>query len=618
KDKKPVKVKTISFANSVAKLTIENCIETSGGVYTCKATNSAGTVETTCTLKVQDAPILKIDEESANQRLRVASQWKPVVEFSGHPRPDIVWTKDGTRVTDDKRIKVYTDEKTTTLAIYSVERRDTGVYLVEATNEAGSARQTINLRVIDKPSKPQKIFVVDVDSENVTIGWEPPEDDGGVEISKYSLEKCEAKKMIWTKVADIERDARTYTVQRLITDAEYMFRIYAQNPVGTSEARESEKVVVKIKFNKPSEPLGPLEVSGVTDTSCTITWEPPLSDGGTPIIDYTVEWKESTKTTWTKIGTTHETHIAVSDMHKDTAYDFRISARNKAGVGPPYLSEEPVVAGRRKTPPSPPLNLTVVNIASKSVKLQWSPPQSTGGSELTGYVIEKQPITSNKWTKVATLDPSVTVFTVENLKEKTEFYFRVLAENAIGLSYPATTSLVSLKTHATVPSPPTAPLEVRSASSNSVVVEWGVPESDGGAPIEGYKIAVRDMKRTMWMEVGQVKADVQKLNIKDLQENHEYLIRIFARNEVGLSDPLESDEPFKVQRPSALAEELDVEDQSGIDKETPSLSFTTTTTQSWMREAGMDADIRSYARSSLLRRSEYFFRIWYYARHLFK
>jgi len=34
------------------------------------------------------------------------------------------------------------------------------------------------------------------------------------------------------------------------------------------------------------------------------------------------------------------------------------------------------------------------------------------------------------------------------------------------------------------------------------------------------------------------------------QENHEYLIRIFARNEVGLSEPLESEEPFKVSKPT--------------------------------------------------------------------
>jgi len=50
-----------------------------------------------------------------------------------------------------------------------------------------------------------------------------------------------------------------------------------------------------------------------------------------------------------------------------------------------------------------------------------------------------------------------------------------------------------------------------------VIVEWGVPETDGGAPLLGYNIAIRDEKKTMWMEVGRVEADVQKFNIKDLQ-----------------------------------------------------------------------------------------------------
>ena len=43
-----------------------------------------------------------------------------------------------------------------------------------------------------------------------------------------------------------------------------------------------------------------------------------------------------------------------------------------------------------------------------------------------------------------------------------------------------------------------------------------------------------------------------------------------------------------------------------------------TDTSSWMREANMDADIKSYTTSSVLRRDEYFFRIWYYAKKIFK
>ena len=226
-------------------------------------------------------------------------------------------------------------------------------------------------------------------------------------------------------------------------------------------------------------------------------------------------------------------------------------------------------------PPSPPQKLRVTDVTSRSVTIQWEPPANTGGSELIGYVVEKRLSTqssSAKWTRVVTLDTYCQQYCIDNLKEKSEYIFRVLDENAVGLSAPAVTENIVLKTHASkwnvptneareyfgksleqnfshisaVPSPPTAPLEVRGIGYNTSIFEWGIPEFDGGAPLEGYNIAIRDLKRTMWIEVGRVGPDVQKFQIRDLQEDHEYLIRIFARNEVGLSEPLESDEPYKV------------------------------------------------------------------------
>ena len=50
----------------------------------------------------------------------------------------------------------------------------------------------------------------------------------------------------------------------------------------------------------------------------------------------------------------------------------------------------------------------------------------------------------------------------------------------------------------------------------------------------------------MWIEVGRCKEDVQKFSIRDLQDGRKYLIRIYARNEIGLSEPLESEEPYEV------------------------------------------------------------------------
>lgn len=63
-------------------------------------------------------------------------------------------------------------------------------------------------------------------------------------------------------------------------------------------------------------------------------------------------------------------------------------------------------------------------------------------------MIEKQLNGTNKWFKVATLESSTMHYCVENLKEKSEYFFKICAENCIGLSEPVETKLVSLLTHA--------------------------------------------------------------------------------------------------------------------------------------------------------------------------
>lgn len=41
------------------------------------------------------------------------------------------------------------------------------------------------------------------------------------------------------------------------------------------------------------------------------------------------------------------TNISVSNLKTDMSYDFRITAKNKIGMGEPYISEEPIIAGKR-------------------------------------------------------------------------------------------------------------------------------------------------------------------------------------------------------------------------------------------------------------------------------
>lgn len=99
---------------------------------------------------IADLPKLEIDENSATQQLQIASQWKPVVTYSGYPKPEITWYKNGKLLESDKKCKIYTEETTSTIAIYSVERKDTATYTIKATNSAGSASAEISLKVIGK------------------------------------------------------------------------------------------------------------------------------------------------------------------------------------------------------------------------------------------------------------------------------------------------------------------------------------------------------------------------------------------------------------------------------------------------------------------------------------
>merc|ERR1711963_1181410 len=372
-------------------------------------------------------------------------------------------------------------------------------------------------------------------------------------------------------------------------------------------------------IDKPSPPRGPVKTTWKTEDTLSIQWVASESDGGAEIEEYIVERNEVGKKSWKQVSSSSQLTTEIVGLKKDSSYNFRVMARNIVGCSEAFNIEETFTSAKaeiKKSLPGSP-NVTVTDVTSRSVTLNWTPPSDTGGVHLTGYIIEKRISTSETWERLVTVESSVRIYTVENLKEKSEFYFRISAENEVGVGEGSVTDKVSLKTHATPPSPPTAPLEIVPVGPHALTVEWGAPESDGGAPLEGYKVAVRDAKRQMWMEVGRVTKEVQKLKIQDLEEGSEYFIRIFAKNEVGFSDPLENEEPFKVIRPPDYTEEME-EKRSKAD-DPPSLSFSTTETlSSWMREANMDADIQCYTKSSVLRRDEYFFRIWYYASKLFK
>lgn len=80
--------------------------------------------------------------------------------------------------------------------------------------------------------------------------------------------------------------------------------------------------------------------------------------------------------------------------------------------------------------------LEVTNVTHNSADLEWKAPKSDGGSHITGYIIELRTTHRSTWSKVGTVDEKTKTFNVSNLKEDTEYLFRVFAVNEEGNSPP--------------------------------------------------------------------------------------------------------------------------------------------------------------------------------------
>ena len=82
--------------------------------------------------------------------------------------------------------------------------------------------------------------------------------------------------------------------------------------------------------------------------------------------------------------------------------------------------------------PEAPGKPEVTAVDRKEITITWSPPESDGGSPVTGYIVEKKETTSTRWTKAVRDSVTETTLTVRDLIEGKEYVFHVAAVNKAG------------------------------------------------------------------------------------------------------------------------------------------------------------------------------------------
>lgn len=195
----------------------------------------------------------------------------------------------------------------------------------------------------DVPGQPEPPTVRDMDSTWVDLEWEAPR-DGGSKIIGYQIQYRDPSSAKWITF-NIEPFTTPYgRVTGLKDCGEYEFRVIAKNAAGWSRpSGASERVQLKPKFGPPGPP-SQAQATSIGRNHVTLTWVPPLDDGGSKITGYIVEQREYGSTLWYAVNDYNvpNCEFTVPNLKEFHDYEFRIIASNKHGNGIPSLPTAPI------------------------------------------------------------------------------------------------------------------------------------------------------------------------------------------------------------------------------------------------------------------------------------
>ncbi|KAK2727242.1 hypothetical protein QYM36_007920 [Artemia franciscana] len=103
------------------------------------------------------------------------------------------------------------------------------------------------------------------------------------------------------------------------------YRMVAENEHGV------DSVTVKIQIRDRPDPPSSLKVEDVTYDSLILSWQPPSWDGGSAIMNYTVEKRDSPTSSWELACSTAFPIASIEELSPSRSYHFRVYAENIHG-----------------------------------------------------------------------------------------------------------------------------------------------------------------------------------------------------------------------------------------------------------------------------------------------
>jgi predicted secreted protein with PEFG-CTERM motif len=341
-----------------------------------------------------------------------------------------------------------------------------------------------NAQAATVPDPPAGLSAIPISPTVVSLSWSPPQYNGSSSITQYKIESKTATTSYSTLIT--LGNVTKYNNTGLTTGTTYIYRVSAINSVGTSSP-SSEQVATPTKTSAPPKNIPPSSPTGLTATSSSetqinLSWNPPTSNGGPPVTGYKIQYSLdagnfANLVSNTGTAGTGYSHTGLSTGH---IYTYKVFAINSVGTSNSSNTAS-AVPTQVFSAPYPPTGLTANPASPTSISLSWTAPQNTGGSAITGYMIEYK-VGSGPYS-VLVPNTSLATYLHTGLTIGTTYTYRVSAINSIGTGAPSNeASAVPSKTYT-----PTGVTAI-AVSPTQIYLSWIPPSETFGQPIAGYRI----------------------------------------------------------------------------------------------------------------------------------
>ena len=276
----------------------------------------------------------------------------------------------------------------------------------------------------------------------VTLAWTDPSNTN-IAAYEYRTSNDAGNSWLqdWTGIVESSAATTSHTVTGLSNGTEYLLEVRAVND-------SSQGAAASVTATPKTAPDNPENFRAtVANGAVTLTWEAPVSNGGSAITNY--QYRQSTDSgstwnpEWTDVsGGASETSQNPPGLTDDTTYTFEVRATtNSEGAGDHAALKAALPDGPVITGPDVPHPLTSATGDSQAI-LNWSAPGSDGGDAITKYQYRQSIDGGATWDPDWTDVSSTSDHTVTGLANGTQYTLDVRAVNSVSVGNSARISAI--------------------------------------------------------------------------------------------------------------------------------------------------------------------------------